>query len=345
MKGTGFFKAIGALLGLMITLVIIMILLVQFTFPRVRKADQTIKVELTEARIKRGDYLANHVAGCMGCHSQRQWDILGHPAKPGTEGAGGDKLFDKRIGLPGSIYPKNITPYNLKRYSDGELVRVLRTGVDKEGEPLFPMMPYKALAEMEQEDLYSIIAYLRSLPEIANDVPKHKIDFPVNLIIRSVPKNAPEYPKPLDRKDTVAYGKYLVRMGSCTDCHTPVDDHHEPLANMYLAGGQEYPYLNNKLERHPGGGVLRVPNITPDPETGIGKWTKAQFIARFAEWRGKKLEAKHVKLDLDKGDYLPLMPYGEYAGMTDEDLGAIYDYLHQVPAIKHEVVRFEKPKI
>jgi hypothetical protein len=61
--------------------------------------------------------------------------------------------------------------------------------------------------------------------------------------------------------------------------------------------------------------------------------------------RGKKLEAKHVKLDLDKGDYLPLMPYGEYSGMTEEDLGAIYDYLHQVPAIKNEVVRFEKPKI
>ncbi len=341
----GFLKAMGAIVGLLILLVVVLIGVVKFSFPRVQKADQTLKVETTPARLQRGEYLVKNVAGCMGCHSQRQWDVLGHPAKPGTEFMGGDTIFDEKIGLPGKVYPANITPYRLKHYSDGELVRVLRTGVRKDGEPLFPLMPYQALAEMEQEDLYSVVAYLRSLPEKAHDVPDHQLAPPVNLIVRTIPKTAPDYPTPVDRKDTVAYGKYLVRMGSCTDCHTPVDDKHAPLPGMFLAGGQEYPYLNSKLEKHPGGGKLRVPNITPDVETGIGSWTKAQFIARFAEWRGKKLEAKHVKLDLDKGDYLPLMPYAEYAGMTDADLGAIYDYLHQVPAVKNAVERFEKPKI
>lgn len=340
-----FLKVAGSILVVLIALVAGLIAYVVTALPHVAPPDQSLKIEVTPARVKRGQYLASNVMACMGCHSHRDWTTYGHPIIPGTEWGGGEPVFDQRIGLPGVLHPKNLTPFNLKRYSDGELVRVIRTGVRKDGQPLFPFMPYQAFAGMEQEDLYSIIAFLRSLPENKNVVEDHKLDPPLNVIVHLIPKDAGAYPTPVDHKDTVAYGKYLVKMGSCTDCHTPVNGKHEPLPGMYLAGGQEFPYLNNKLQRHPGGGVLRVPNLTPDPETGIGSWTKAQFIARFAEWRGKGLEAKHVKLDLDKGDYLPLMPYGEYAGMTDEDLGAIYDYLHQIPAVKHAVVRFEPPKL
>ena len=340
-------KFIGKALLLLVLLIAGLITYVVTCLPKVAPADQSVKVEITPARVARGEYLAKNVAACMGCHSIRQWDILGHPVKPGTEFMGGEPLFGPAIGLPGVIPPKNLTPYHLKDYSDGELVRVLRTGVRKDGQPLFPFMPYQAIGEMEQEDLYSVIAYLRSgVKEIKNDVPEHQLQPPLNVIVHTIPKDAPAYPTPVDRKDTVAYGKYLVRMGSCADCHSPVDAHHQPLPGLYLSGGQEFPYLNSKLQKHPQGGVLRVPNITPDIETGIGSWTKAQFIARFAEWRGKKLEEKHkAKLDLDKGDYVPLMPYAEYAGMTDADLGAIYDYLHQIPAVKNAVVRFEPPKL
>ena len=339
-------KFVGWTLGVLVLLIASALTYVVLALPKVAPADQSLKIDVTPARVKRGEYLATSVGACMGCHSQRDWTVYGHPVKPGTEWAGGEPLFDARIGLPGTIHPKNLTPYNLKGYSDGELVRVIRTGVRKNGQPLFPFMPYQALAEMEQEDLYSVVAFLRSLPSKANDVEDHKLQPPLNVIVHLIPQDAPPYPKPIDHKDTVAYGKYLVRMGSCTDCHTPVKvSDHSPLPGMYLAGGQEFPYLNNKLEKHPGGGVLRIPNITPDKETGIGNWSKKDFIARFADWRGKKAEAKHVKLDLDKGDYLPLMPYGEYGNMTDEDLGAIYDYLHQIPAVKHPVVRFDPPKL
>lgn len=341
----GFFKFLGGLLAVLIVLVAGLILYVVTALPHVAPADQALKIESTPARVKRGEYLASSVMACMGCHSQRDWNTLGHPIKPGSEWGGGEPLFDQRIGLPGVIHPKNLTPFNLKKYSDGELVRVIRTGVQKDGKPLFPFMPYQAFAKMEQEDLYSIIAFLRSLPENPTVVADHQLDPPLNVIVHTIPADAGEYPKPIDHKNSVAYGEYLVHMGSCTDCHTPVNGKHEPLPGMFLAGGQEFGYLNNKLQKHPGGGVLRIPNLTPDIETGIGSWTKAQFIARFADWRGKKGEAKHVKLDLDKGEYLPLMPYGEYAGMTDEDLGAMYDYLHQIPAVKHAVVKFEPPKI
>jgi mono/diheme cytochrome c family protein len=340
------FKLLGQGLVLLVLVAGCGIGYVIFALPKVAPADQSLKIESSPARLKRGEYLAKNVAACMGCHSQRDWTVFGHPIKPGSEWKGGEPLFDRRIGLPGVIHPKNLTPYNLKNYSDGELVRVIRTGVRKDGQPLFPFMPYQAYASLEQEDLYSIIAYLRSLPEGVNDVADHQLDPPLNVIVHAIPKDAGPYPAPVDRKDTVAYGRYLVKMGSCTDCHTPVNGKHEPLPGMYLAGGQEFPYLNSKMEKHAGGGVLRIPNITPDKETGIGHWSKKDFLARFNEWRGEaKLKLKHQKLDLDKGDYLPLMPYGEFAGMTDQDLGAIYDYLHSLAPVKHAIVRFEPPKI
>lgn len=339
-----FLKGLAWTLGTLVVAIAALLTYVTQALPKVQPADQTLKIEATPARVQRGKYLAENVAGCMGCHSQRDWITFGHPVKPGTFGAGGDPIFDEPF-MPGRLHPKNITPYNLKHWSDGELVRVLRTGVTKDGKPLFPFMPYQALAQMEEEDLYSLIAYLRQLPEVANEVAPTKLNPPLNVIVHTIPKDAPAFPKPIDRKDSVAYGKYLVTLGACSDCHTPVDKQHAPLPGMYMAGGQEFPYLNNQLKRHPGGGVLRVPNLTPDAETGIGKWTKKDFIARFAEWRGAKGQAKLKKLDLDKGDYLPIMPYLEIAGMTDEDLGAIYDYLRSIPAVSQKVARFEAPKI
>lgn len=339
-----FLKGLGIGLGVLVLAVAALLSYVLLALPKVKPADQSLKIEVTAARVARGKYLAENVASCMGCHSQRDWRIYGHPIKPGTLGAGGDPIFQEPL-MPGVVEPKNLTPYHLKDWSDGEIVRAVRTGVSKDGRPLFPFMPYQSFAGMEQEDLYSIVAFLRSLTPVANDVAPTKLDPPLNVIVHSIPKDAPDYPKPVDRKDSLAYGHYLVRMASCADCHTPVDDKHEPLPNMYLAGGQEFPYLNNALHKHPGGGVLRVPNITPDKQTGIGTWTKAQFIARFAEWRGKGLKAKHRPLDLDKGDYMPIMPYAEIAGMSDSDLGAIYDYLHSIPAISHHVDRFEPPKL
>jgi Cytochrome c len=340
-----FLKWVGAIAGLLCVVAVGSVIYIVSALPRVAAADQTLRIESTPGRVQRGEYLAHHVAGCAGCHSVRDWNVNGHPIKAGTEFQGGEPIFDERTGLPGQVYPKNLTPYNLQRYSDGELVRVIRTGVRRDGQPLFPLMPYQAYASMTQEDLYSVVAYLRSLPTKVNDVPDHRLQLLASLIVHTIPKDAGPFPPPSDRGNTVAYGQYLVKMASCTDCHTAVDAQtHEPVPGMYLAGGLELPYLNSKLQRHPGGGVMRVPNITPDAATGIGTWTKEAFLARFAEWRGDRLAGKHVRLDLDKGDYMPAMPYAAFAGMTDADLGAIYDYLRTIPAVNHGVVRFDPPK-
>ena len=144
-----------------------------------------VKVEITPARIERGKYLANHVTGCMDCHSTRDWTKYSGPIISGTEGKGGEK-FGEELGLPGTIYSKNITPANLHSWTDGEIIRAITSGVTKDGKTLFPLMPYMGFSQLSQEDVYSIVAYLRTLNKIQNDVPESHIKFPVSLIIKYV---------------------------------------------------------------------------------------------------------------------------------------------------------------
>ncbi|MES2202062.1 MAG: c-type cytochrome [candidate division FCPU426 bacterium] len=332
-------KFLGYTLVALVCLVLGAVTYLNVFLPKV-KAAEDIKIEATVARVARGKYLANNVSDCIGCHSIRDWGTYGGPIVAGSEYAGGEPIFDKGIGLPGSVPPKNLTPYNLKNYTDGQLVRALRTGVRANGEPLFPLMPYQRFAGYSKEDLYSIIAYLRSLPEVKKDIPEHKLDFPVNLIVRTIPKDAPEFPADPDRKDTVAYGKYLVNAAACMECHSPVDDHHEPIADMYLAGGQEYPSPDETMDIAKAG-RLRIPNITPDPETGIGNWDKKTFLARFQAYRGKNGEKARVKVK--RGEPNTIMPIYAFADMTDEDISAIYDYLRTIKPVKHKVERYTPP--
>jgi mono/diheme cytochrome c family protein len=313
---------------------------VSFALPHEDPVDASLKVAVTPGQLARGKYLVEHVSDCYSCHSQRDWSRFGAPITPGTEYGGGDPIFDQRIGLPGRFLPVNLTPHNLSRYSDGELVRVLRTGVTKEGEPLFPIMPYRNYREMTERDLHAVIAYLRSLPSRVSQVPAHEPKGAFRLILRLIPESAPPFPAAPDPKDRVAYGRYLTTIASCGDCHTPTN-RGQPLHGMYLAGGFEFPLLNvedGSLARLPKG-KLRSANITPDRDTGIGNWSRDQFVQRFRDFRGEAGLSRAVKVK--NGQYQSAMPWFFYAGMTDEDLGAIYDYLRTVPPVRHAVVRFE----
>jgi len=313
---------------------------VSFALPREDAVDPALKITATPEQLARGKYLAEHVSDCLSCHSQRDWSRFGAPVTPGSEYRGGDPIFDQRIGLPGRFLARNITPHGLSRYSDGELVRVLRTGVTKEGEPLFPMMPYRNYREMSERDLHAVIAYVRSLPSAASEVPPHAPEGPFRFILRLIPESAPPYPAAPDPKDHVAYGRYLTTIASCGDCHTPTN-RGQPLHGMFLAGGFEFPLLNvedGSLAKLPKG-KLRTPNITPDNDTGIGNWSRDQFVQRFRDFRGEAGVRRAVKVK--NGQFQSIMPWYFYAGMTDDDLGAIYDYLRTVPPVRHAVVRFE----
>ena len=263
------------------------------------------------AEIERGRYLATHVAACMDCHSIRNWDYYAGPIVPGTLGGGGE-VFDEATGLPGVVIAKNITPYALGDWSDGEIFRATTGGLQKDGDALFPLMPYDGYRTMVESDVLAILAYLRTLEPIANDVPDHQLNFPLNLIVNSIPLAAE--PRTINRDDPVEYGDYLSKVAGCTWCHTPINATSQSIPEQSLAGGHEF-YLDGK--------TVRATNISSDKATGIGNWTREQFIARFRDFQG---EAGRT-IPLDASGNNTLMPWTMYADMTDEDLAAIYAYL------------------
>jgi mono/diheme cytochrome c family protein len=289
-------------------------------------AAEDLKIDYTEERIERGKYLATNVAMCIECHSERDFTTFAGPVIPGTEGKGGE-LFGKDLGFPGDFYAPNITPVGIGNWTDGELFRTITTGVSKDGHPLFPIMPYLNFGELDKEDLYSIIAYIRTLKPIESNVPKSVAAFPINILINTMPKEASLTSTP-PKEDLVAYGKYIFTASNCSDCHTPMEKG-ERIAGKFVAGGMEF--------NLPGGTVLRSANITPDKVTGIGAWTEKQFIARFKMYS----DSTYAPYKVEPGEFNTLMPWTSYTNMEDLDLKAVFAYLQTVPAVSNKVVKFE----
>jgi mono/diheme cytochrome c family protein len=314
-------KIVGTLLILAVLTVSAVIAYVAFALPDVGEPED-LQIEYTAERIERGRYLAHSTTVCMDCHSTRDWTKFSGPIAPGTLGMGGER-FDQTVGMPGVFYARNITPAGIARYTDGELFRVITSGVTKEGRAMFPLMPYPYYGRMDPEDIYSIIAYLRTLEPIENAVPESKADFPVNLIINTIPQR-PSFSKKPNPSDQIAYGKYLVNAAACVECHTPAENG-QIVAGLEFGGGRDF--------RFPDGSVVRSSNITPHPTSGIGTWTLENFLARFRQYS----DSTYVSRDVPAGEFNTLMPWTMYAQMTDEDLSAIYAYLRTVPAIDNTV--------
>ncbi|MDT3695564.1 MAG: hypothetical protein ROY99_04170 [Ignavibacterium sp.] len=284
-----------------------------------------VKVVATPERIERGKYLANSVAVCIDCHSTRDFTKFSGPVVPGTEGMGG-AIFGEESGLPGTVPVKNITPAALGKWSDGEIIRALTSGLDKDGKSLFPIMPYENYHTMSEEDLYSVVAYLRTLKPIENEVGNKQLDFPLNFIEKTLPIEVYKPLKSPDKSDMKAYGKYLVTLGACIHCHTQSEDGKLVEGMEYAGGGEvKFPF-----------GIIRSANITPDVETGIGSWTKEVFIQRFKSMASDLAKNMAVK----QGDFNTVMPWTMYANMTEEDLGAIYEYLRSIKPVKNAVEKF-----
>lgn len=278
-----------------------------------------INIERTPQRLERGAYLANYVAVCMDCHSTREWNFYSGPMAATDKGGGGDS-FTREMGFPGTFYAPNITPYTLGNWTDGEILRAITTGVNKEGKALFPLMAYHRFGQMNEEDIYSIIAYIRTLAPVKKDVPPSEVDFPFNFLINTMPQQAAFTKKPA-HDNTVAYGAYLVNAAGCVDCHSKTDKG-KVVAGTEFGGGMEF--------KQPGG-VLRSPNITFDTKSGIGNWTKEAFVQRFKQYA----DSSYVKQPVTPEQINTPMPWTMFAGMTTEDLEAIYDYLKTVQPISN----------
>ncbi|ANH82081.1 cytochrome C [Niabella ginsenosidivorans] len=306
-------KVSGLIIGIVILLVLSSGLYINFAKPDVGAAPD-IKVSMDSSSIERGKYLATNVAVCMDCHSQRDWTLFSGPVSKDKEGIGGEK-FGSEAGFPGNIYSTNLTPYQLSSWTDGEIYRAITSGVSKNGRALFPVMGYHRFGQMDKEDVYNIIAYLRTLRSIPNDVPETELDFPVSLLNKLSPTPATHQTRP-PVSDTVRYGAYLVNAAGCVDCHSR-QEKGKIVPGSEFGGGMEF--------RQPAG-IIRAPNITMHRETGIGAWTEELFVNRF---KGYADSGYHPKT-LSKGDLNSPMPWTMYAGMSREDLQAIYAYLKTV---------------
>jgi cytochrome c len=317
-------KWIGITLLVIILLVVCAISLTMgwrpFIGPKVRPLTDR-KFETTPERLARGKYLTENVLDCFACHSQRDWTKHDAPLIPGSEGGGQDPF--PLEGLPGKVYPTNISPdkeTGAGNWTDDQLARAIREGIGHDGRALFPMMPYENYRHLSDEDLASVIVYLRSLPPVHHVVPKTELIFPVKYLIRSVPQPITAPVPPPDLSTPVMRGKFLVRVAGCRDCHTP-QKNGQPLPGLDLAGGW--------VMQGPWGHVAGA-NITPDP-SGISYYDEELFLDVMRTGYVKALKLA------------PIMPWWVHRGLTDEDLKAMFAYLRTVPPIKHRVDNTEKP--
>ena len=260
------------------------------------------------SRVDRGRYLAEHVSNCFACH----------PTGPKLTG---QHHWGHDSGIPGEVWASNITPdtdTGLGNWTDGQIVRAIREGVDNDHEALAPVMPYLDFAAMSDEDARSVVAFLRTRPAEHIEVPPHKFDFPFSLVVNPIPKPVEAPVKAPDRHDKLAYGKYLAGLAACASCHTPWGQQ-GPDTKLQFAGGRTFG------PDHADGKEVVSPNITSDPETGIGAWTDDEIreVITMGKLPGDKLL---------RGP----MPSKGYSGMTDEDLAALVAYVRTIPPIKHK---------
>ena len=322
-----FLKILGVVMALVIVAIASLLLYVSYALPDVGDAPD-ITIEATPERLARGKYLATSVAACLECHSKRDFSKFAGPINTERLGEGGE-LFGTEIGFPGNYYSKNITPAGVREWTDGELFRAITMGVSKDGHALFPIMPYPHYGTMDKEDIYSIIAYIRTIEPIENDPPKSESKFPMTFIINTIPKPPAFVTKPPE-SDQIKYGEYLTNAAVCMDCHTQQDQGNYNM-EMYMAGGFEFPM--------PGGSKVRSANITPDKKTGIGNWTEEQFVARFKMYA----DSAYVPAIVNPGEFNTMMPWNYYSHIKEEDLKAIFAYLQSIPPIENMVVKFDPP--
>jgi len=296
------------------------------TFKPKQQPASSERVEPTPERLARGAYLAEGPLNCVSCHSARDEHRYGRPVA-GPHGAGG-VCFTKEYGFDGRLCPPNITPdkeTGLGNWTDGEILRAFREGIDRDGNGLNPACPYPDSRYLSDEDAKSVVVYLRSLPPVRNRVPEKQVGFPLSFFIKMVPRPLEGAVPAPDAADPVAYGRYLATVSHCRFCHTPVDQRYQPLPGMTFAGGMEHkgPW-----------GTVRSANLTPHV-TGIGQWQKENFIGIFTAFR--------AGLPATDPQHNTPMPWPDLARMTDADLGTIYDYLRTVPPVDHVVTRRPPP--
>jgi mono/diheme cytochrome c family protein len=202
----------------------------------------------------------------------------------------------------------NITPdkeTGIGDWSDAQIIVAIREGKRPDGSIIGPPMPIILYRDLSDRDVRAIVAYLRQVAPVRNEIPKstYRMPLPTNY--------GPPVSRVLDvpTSDVVAYGAYLAGpAGHCIECHSPMGPHGPDIENQLGAGGFEFPGP---------WGLSVSANITP---TGLSDRSDAEIKGMITE--GTRPDGSAM---------LPPMPYPYYANIKDDDLEAIIAYLRTLP--------------
>jgi mono/diheme cytochrome c family protein len=261
------------------------------------------------ALLERGAYLVESITACGNCHTPK--DPQSGEAIAGMEYAGSFMISE-----PGfKAYAPNITmdsETGIGNWTDEEIIGAIRDGLRPDGTLIRPPMPSLFYRTMSDYDARAIVAYLRTIEPVKNEVPKSEYyDLsPPNIgpKVGSVPEVNEDHP--------VAYGRYVTHtLGHCTGCHTPRKNGKLDFSRTNVGG---------RIFRNIYGlGFTAVSmNITPHPVAGIGEWTDEEIkraITKGISRNGRQL-AK-------------VMAFPYYNKITEEDLDAIVFYLRSLPPL------------
>ena len=274
------------------------------------------------ALIARGEYLAHSVAHCSVCHVPEAVTMKRQPGEHPAMSGG----YEWQMGPIGTLRSRNITPdpeTGVGKWTDEELARAIKWGVGRDGKLLVFMT--MSCPPMADEDVRAVVAYLRSTTPVKNAVAGHDVTLMGKWFATMV---SPDYRKqffealayaPPAEQPSLERGKYLAHGPAvCVGCHTEFDMMTFKMSGAPFAGNpQAEP--DHKDEAY----VYRIPNLTPDPETGhIASWDEEQFVGRFRA--GRVLQTSK-------------MPWEAYREMTDADLRSVYRYLKSLAPVKHYV--------
>lgn len=267
----------------------------------------------TPAEVARGKYVFGAAGGC-GCHTEKDRQVNS-----------GGRRYD---GPFGTVYSTNITPdrqTGIGGWTDDQIIAGIRLGRRPNGNRILPVHPYTVFNGMAEEDLRALVAYLRTVPAVNRQNQAKQITVPLFervFLPAWLAAFAPrETPPPKAPTSGLARGEYLVRAVShCGECHTPRTVTMTPDTSRFLAGTPTGPEGKE------------VPNITPDPETGIGKWSLQDIVEYLGT--GNKPDG-----DVASG-LMEEVIHGTTAGfkhMTPGDLVAIAAYLKSIPPVKNRI--------
>ena len=271
--------------------------------------------ERTPARLERGRYLVTSAqTPCILCHSPLETAGGEVRVKDGMMLAGRSWAPD---GLPFVTAP-NLTPdpeTGVGTRTDDELARAIREGISHDGRSLFPAMPYTRYRNMSDDDLASIVVFLRSVPAVKNPLPPTNLPFPLSRLINGAPEPVTG-PVKADLSTPEKRGHYITELAVCADCHTPSDDKGNPVEGMDFAGGTTIAFEG--IPKAAGA------NLTPSAN-GIPYYTEELFIEAF---RTGKVRSRPLN---------GMMPTRYFRNFTDQDLKDVFAYLKTLKPVDHYV--------